>query len=140
MAILSSLDEIRAALAACKTIAVIGASLKPDRPAHYVPDYMKKQGYKVYPVNPAHEGASLFGETVRAKVSELADVDMVNIFRRSQDVPQHLDDILDMQPLPKLVWLQLGIKNDEVAEALSRAGIDVVQDRCLMIDHRTLSR
>jgi predicted CoA-binding protein len=139
MAILTSTADIKRVLSQSKTIAVIGANPKANRPAHYVPEYMKAHGYSVYPVNAAHEGKTLFGETVRAGLGDLEQpVDVVNIFRRSQDVPQHLGDILAMTPLPKVVWLQLGIQNDEVAKALSAAGIEVVQNRCMLADHRRL--
>jgi uncharacterized protein len=137
MAVLTSTAEIRRILEESKAIAVVGANPKPDRPAHFVPKYMKAQGYSIYPINPVHRGKTLFDETVRAELRELdASIDIVNVFRRSRDVAHHLDDILAMKPRPKVVWLQLGIRNDEVARALHEAGIDVVQDRCILIDHR----
>lgn len=139
MAILSSAQDIKRVLEAAQTIAVLGANPKTDRPAHFVPDYLRSRGYRILPVNPAHEGKELFGEKVRRSLAELGEsVDVVNVFRRSQDVPGHLQDILAMRPLPKLVWLQQGIRHDETAAALSEAGIDVVQNRCLLVDHRVL--
>jgi hypothetical protein len=79
----------------------------------------------------------IFGETVYRKLSDIpVDVDMVNVFRRPQDIPPHLDDLLAKKP--NSVWMQMGISHDAVAEALAKAGIKVVQDRCLMVDHRRL--
>lgn len=122
-----------------RTIAVIGASTSSAKPAHSVPLYLQRQGYRVLPVNPAASGQELFGEPVTAAVAELKTaVDLVNVFRRSEDVPAHLPDILAMNPLPKVVWLQLGIRNDPVARALEAAGIDVVQDRCIKVEHARL--
>lgn len=139
MALLTSTQDLRRTLQGAKTIAVLGANPKRDRPAYYVPDYLRSRGHKVLPVNPAHAGKELFGERVHACLADLGEpVDIVNVFRRSEDVPAHLSDILAMTPRPKAVWLQLGIRNDEVVAALAAAGIDVVQDRCLLIDHRSL--
>lgn len=139
MALLTSAQDLKHMLQGAKTIAVLGANPKPGRPAHYVPDYMKSRGYKVLPVNPVHAGKELFGERVRARLADLGEpVDIVNVFRRSEDVAAHLDDILAMTPRPKAVWLQLGIESAEAAAALDAAGIDVVQNRCLLIDHRSL--
>ncbi|MDQ3458617.1 MAG: CoA-binding protein [Deinococcota bacterium] len=139
MAILNSLEDIKRVLEGAQTIAVLGANPKTDRPAHYVPAYLRSQGYRILPVNSAHEGKEMFGERVRPRLSELGEpVDIVNVFRRSRDVPGHLDDILAMSPKPKVVWLQLGIQSDEAAAALTEAGIAVVQNRCLLVDHRTL--
>jgi predicted CoA-binding protein len=81
----------------------------------------------------------ILGHRVYRKLTDIpGDVDLVNVFRRSEDVPQHLDDILAKKP--KAVWMQLGIRNDEVAKKLAQAGIKVVQNRCLMVDHRKFGR
>lgn len=131
--------ELRTLLEGARTIAVLGASARPNRAGHYVPLYLQEQGFDLLPVNPQYLGEELFG---RPCVGALADlrrpVDIVDVFRRSQDLPGHLADLLAMDPLPRAVWFQLGIRNDPVAEALRQAGIDVVQDRCLMVDHRRL--
>lgn len=122
-----------------RTIAVIGASTSSRKPAHDVPLYMQRHGYRVLPVNPSASGEELFGETVSAALVELEPkIDVVNVFRRSDDVPGHLADILAMSPLPKVVWLQLGIRNDAVASELEAAGIEVVQDRCIKVEHARL--
>ncbi|RMG14297.1 MAG: CoA-binding protein [Deltaproteobacteria bacterium] len=124
-------------LARARTIAVLGASAKPGRPAHYVPAYLAAQGYRILPVNPVYAGEVLFGSPVRSSLREIDEpVDILDVFRRAEDLPAHLPEILAMRPLPGLVWFQLGIQNDAVARALGEAGIDVVQDRCTLADHR----
>ncbi len=136
---LTTQEDVRRVLAEARTVAVLGAHVTPAKPAHYVPDYLHGQGYRILPVNPAFAGDALWGETVRATLAELAEpVDVVDVFRRGELVPMHLDDILAMEPRPKLVWLQLGIRNDSVAAKLLAAGIGVVQDRCTLADHRSL--
>ncbi len=132
-------ERLSAILHATNTVAVIGASTNQDKPAHFVPRYMADHGYAVLPVNPAAAGQELFGETVSATLIELdRPVDMVDVFRRAADIPPHLPDILAMRPLPKVVWFQLGIRNDEAAAELEAAGIEVVQDKCLMEEHERL--
>ena len=126
---------VRDLLEGARTIAVLGASTDPRKPAHEVPAYLKRRGFDVLPVNPAAVGEELFGERVTATLAELdRPVDIVDVFRRAEAIPAHVDDILAMDPLPKVVWLQLGIRNDEVASRLRRAGIVVIQDRCIKID------
>lgn len=136
--IITSDDGVRAVLSETKTIAVIGIKMEEDRPAYYVPAYMKERGFKVIPVPVFYPDAmEILGEKVYRSVAEIPeDVDMVNIFRRPSDVPMHLEDILAKKP--KSVWMQSGIRNEEVAEALAKAGIKVVQDLCLMVEHRAL--
>jgi hypothetical protein len=122
-----------------RTIAVLGAHHEASRPAFYVPEYLAAQGYRVLPVNPALVGRELFGEPVRATLAELAGpVDLVDVFRRGDLVEGHVDDVLAMRPLPRVVWLQLGVRNDAAARRLEAAGIEVVQDRCTLADHRRL--
>ena len=136
----TSFEAAVAHLRAASVIAVLGAHTSRPRPAHYVPDYLYKQGFRILPVNPRFMGETLFGEEVAASLRELdIAVDIVDVFRRSADVPGHLDDILAMRPLPKVVWLQSGIRHDETAARLERAGIAVVQDRCALADHRRAS-
>jgi predicted CoA-binding protein len=134
-----NLERIRAILTSARTIAVLGASTKTERPAHYVPDYLYAQGYRVLPVNPLHRDERLWGEPFRVQLQEITEqVDIVDVFRQAAALPLHLADILAMRPAPKVVWFQLGIRNDEVAAQLSAAGIEVVQDRCTLADHRRL--
>jgi hypothetical protein len=99
---------------------------------------MQNAGFKIIPVPVYYpEVTEILGETVHRTLAEIpGDVDMVNVFRRPQDIPPHVDDII--AKIPKSVWMQLGIYHDEVARQLAEAGIKVVQDRCLMVDHRRL--
>jgi len=133
---------LRQLLHETRTIAVLGikTEAQSDQPAFYVPQYLKNAGLEVIPVPVYYpEVTRIMGRDVYRKVADIpGDVDMVNVFRRSEDVPPHVDDILAKQP--KLVWLQLGIRNDAAAERLARAGIKVVQNRCLMVDHQRLAR
>ena len=134
--------QIRDLLSQTKTIAVLGIKTEgqSDQPAFYVPKYMQHAGFKIIPVPVYYPQATeILGEKVYRKLVEIPDdVDMVNVFRRPQDIPPHLDDLLAKKP--KSVWLQLGISHDAVAEKLAHAGIKVVQDRCLMVDHRRFAR
>jgi uncharacterized protein len=133
---------LRQLLHETRTIAVLGikTEAQSDQPAFYVPQYLKNAGLEVIPVPVYYpEVTRIMGRDVYRKVADIpGDVDMVNVFRRSEDVPPHVDDILAKQP--KSVWLQLGIRNDAAAERLARAGIKVVQNRCLMVDHQRLAR
>jgi predicted CoA-binding protein len=137
MAEITTPAAITEALRAARTIAVLGAHEDPSRPAFYVPDYLHAQGYRILPVNAMLAGKTLWGERVRASLAELGEsVDIVDVFRRPEALPAHLDDLLAMSPRPRLVWLQLGIRNDDFARAVQAAGIDIVQDRCTLADHR----
>jgi len=119
-----------------KTIAVLG--IKPEshasQAAHYVPSHMLAEGYDVIPVPTYYpEVTEILGKPVFRTLAAIGrPIDMVNVFRRPQDIPPHLDDILAAKP--KYVWFQLGIRNDEAAQRLAEAGIKVVQDRCLMVE------
>src|SRR4030095_13471306 len=131
---------IRQLLAETRTIAVLGIKTEAqfNQPAFYVPSYMRSAGFKIIPVPVYYpEATEILGEPVYRSLTDIPDdVDMVNVFRRPQGIPPHLADILAKKP--KSVWLQLGISHDAVAEELAKAGIKVVQDRCLMVDHRRL--
>lgn len=132
--------RLRELLLETKSIAVLGIKTEAHsaQPAFYVPKYMQDAGFKIIPVPVYYPDVTeILGETVYRQLQQIPDeVDMVNVFRRAQDVPPHLDDLLAKKP--KSVWMQLGISHDFVAEQLARAGIKVVQDRCLMVDHRRL--
>lgn len=128
-------DGVRRILAATKRIAVLG--IKPAetfQPAYYVPEYAQRIGLDVIPVPVYYpEVREILGQPVYRAVADVpGDVDMVNVFRRPKDIPAHVDDILAKKP--RSVWFQLGIRNDEAAERFAREGIDVVQDRCLMVE------
>lgn len=137
---IEALDRSRRILTECRVVAVLGAHPARWRPAFYVPEYLHSMGYRVVPVNPGKVGESLWGEPVRDRLSNIdVPVDLVDVFRRSEALPEHLEDILAMDPLPHVVWFQQGIYNQNVARQLEEAGIEVVQDRCTLADHRTLS-
>lgn len=141
MTLIEQTPDIVNVLTSNNVIAVIGFHRDSMKPAHYVPEYMHRQGYTVIPVNPAlaGRGESFFGSKAVSTLAEITTpVDVVEVFRRSDKVHEHLDDILSMNPLPRVVWLQLGIRDDEVARQLTERGIDVVQDRCMLADHRAL--
>ena len=136
---LTSVKDIVRVLEQSKTVAVVGFHRDPTKAAHYVPEYLNRQGYSIIPVNPAlaARGEAYFGHPALATLAEIkGPVDVVDVFRRSDKVGDHLQDILAMRPPPKTVWLQLGIQNREVADALIRVGIQVVQNRCMLADHR----
>lgn len=133
---------LRELLAETQRVAVLGIKTEAQsfQPAFYVPQYMASAGFDVIPVPVYYpEATEIMGRKVYRKLADVPGrIDMVNVFRRSQDVPPHLEDILAARP--KSVWLQSGIRHDAVAEQLARAGIKVVQDRCLMVEHRALGR
>lgn len=131
------MDLIQEILSSVHTIAVIGMKDDINEDAYRIPYYMSTKGYRIYPVNPGKIGKNSLGEQFVAKVTDLKEqIDLVDIFRRSEFLPGHVKEILAMKPLPKYVWFQLGIVNDEAAQELEKAGIKVVQDRCLMVEHR----
>jgi len=133
-------EGIRRIIGETKRIAVLGMKIDPDQPAYYVPEYAREAGMTIVPV-PVYfpDVTEIMGEPVFRRVADIpGDIDMVNVFRRSRDVPPHVDDILAKHP--KSVWMQLGIRNDAAAERLAKAGIDVVQDRCLLVELRRMRR
>ena len=139
MAELTTNDQIHQLLRSTRVVAVLGANPSTDRPAYYVPDYLASRGLRILPVNPVHTNRTLWGEKVRATLAELAEpVDIVDVFRRAEALPDHLADVLAMTPPPRAVWLQSGIRNDDFAARLGAAGIDIVQDRCAMVEYRTV--
>jgi len=131
---------IRRVIAATKRIAVLGMKLGEHRPAFFVPEYAKRAGYEIVPVPVYYpDETEMLDEKVYRTISSIpGEIDMVNVFRRSEDIPAHVDDIIAKRP--KSVWFQLGIVNDEAAERLAREKIDVVQDRCLLVELRRIGR
>ena len=135
-------EGIAQAIRDTKTIAVLG--IKPethsDQAGHYVPAHMAAAGYDVVPVPVYYpEVSEILGKPVFRKLADIGrPVDMVNVFRRPSDIPPHVEDILAAKP--KVVWFQLGIRNDAAAEQLARAGIRVIQDRCLMVEESRMQR
>jgi uncharacterized protein len=133
------IENVQEVLETARTVAVVGVSANAEKPAHYVPEYLHQHGYRIIPVNASMAGQTLFGEPVRGSLAEIKQpVDVVDVFRRAEHLDGHLEDILAMNPRPKLVWLQLGIRNDDFAKKLLEAGIEVVQDRCMLADHKRL--
>ena len=133
-------DGIRRMLENAKRIAVLGIKRDYDRPAYFVPEYAQMAGYEIIPVPVYYPGLKeLMGQPVYRRVADVpGDIDIVNVFRRPEHIPPHVDDIIAKKP--KAVWFQSGIRNDAAAERLARAGILVVQDRCLMVEMRRIGR
>ena len=139
MPVLTSDEALRTVLETARTVAVLGAHPDPAKPAHYVPRYLREHGYRIVPVNPRHTNREFFGGTVRAAITNLDEqIDVACVFRRSEHLPAHAEEILAMRLRPKVVWLQQGIRHDGVARELADAGIDVVQDACMMAMHKKL--
>jgi predicted CoA-binding protein len=133
-------EGLKKLLAETRRIAVLGirSELYADRPAHYVPAYLARAGFEIVPV-PVYEPevSKILGQPVYRRLTDVpGEIDLVDVFRRSEHLGGHLDEILSKRP--KAVWLQSGIYDDGFAEQVARAGIKVVQDRCLMVDHRRL--
>ncbi len=131
---MNQLKHIQKILNSTKTIAVVGMSNKPERAGYYVPAYLQEQGYRIIPVNPFLH-APVLGETAYASLNEVPDlVDLVLIFQRSENVPPFVDQAIEMGA--KAVWMQLGIEHQEAAEKARTAGLDVVMDACMLVEHR----
>ncbi len=130
---------IRSILTEAKTIAVIGATDNPAKPSHYVPAYLQQHGYKVYPINPTVPQA--LGEKSYASLSDLVASglrpDIVDVFRLPQFIPAIVDEMLQLGL--KNLWVQQGIVNPEAAARAESAGIHVVMDRCIMVEHRHMT-
>lgn len=138
--LLTTTEQIRDLLERSKRVAVIGIKPDPTQPAYYVPEYTQKAGYKIVPVPVYYPDLTeVLGEPVYRSLADIpGDVDVVDVFRRPKDIPQHVDDIIAKKP--KGVWFQLGIRNDDAAEKIARVGIDVVQDRCMLVELRSIGR
>jgi uncharacterized protein len=140
--IITSFAGIQEIIANTKTIAVLGIKTEAQsgQPAFYVPNYLANAGFEVIPVPVYYPSVTqILGRPVYRKLVDVpGEIDLVNVFRRSEDVPAHVDDIVAKKP--KAVWLQSGIRNEQAAETLAKNGIKVVQDKCLMVEHRYLGR
>jgi uncharacterized protein len=134
-------EGLRALLTGMRRVAVLGMKTEAQsfQPAFYVPKYLVAAGLEVVPVPVYYpEATQILGLKVYRRLADVpGEIDMVNVFRRSQDIPPHVEDIIAARP--RSVWFQSGIRNDAAAERLARAGIKVVQDRCLMVEHRALA-
>lgn len=129
--------QLNSLLRRAHTIAVVGIKAGESDDAYRVPRYMQQHGYRVLPVNPMLE--TVLGEPCVARLADLGDrVDIVNLFRAIDHIPAHAEEILAMTPRPGAVWMQLGIQHGAAASALRAADIEVVQDHCIMVEHRRL--
>ena len=139
--IITSAAGIRDLLGRIRRIAVLGIKTEESgAPAFYVPEYAQHAGYEIVPVPVYYPDVTqILGEKVYRTVAAIpGDVDLVNVFRRPADIPAHVDDIIAKRPAA--VWFQSGIRNDAAAERFAREGIDVVQDRCLMVELRSVGK
>ena len=133
-------SAIRKILESVKSIAIVGASPKDVRPSFFVARYLLDKGYRVTPVNPGLGGQKILGQTVYGRLREIPEpIDMVDIFRSSDAVPGIVDEALALNPPPKVIWMQLGIRNDAAAAAAEAAGLTVVMNRCPKIEYGRLS-
>ena len=138
--IITDIDQVRTVLREAKRVAVLG--IKPeihsDRAAHYVPEYLQSAGYEIVPVPVYYpDTTEILGQKVYRTLAEIpGDIDVVDVFRRPNDIPAHVADIIAKKP--RWVWFQSGIRNEAAARQLAEAGIGVIQDRCMLSDHRRL--
>jgi uncharacterized protein len=132
-------EGLRLILQKARSVAVLGAKSHPAEPAWYVPAYLAARGYRILPVNPRLAGEVVHGAKVVRSLADLSEpVDVVEVFRRPQFLPGHAEEILALAEVPGVVWFQLGIRSAEAAQRLAQAGVRVVQDRCMMPEHRRL--
>ncbi|MER9874015.1 CoA-binding protein [Mesorhizobium sp. M0195] len=123
-----------------KTIAMIGASANDVRPSYFVLKYLLGKGFSVFPINPGQAGKEILGRMTYARLADVPEpIDMVDVFRASAAVPGIVDEVLRLDPLPKVIWMQLGIRHDEAAARAEAAGIKVVMNRCPKIEYGKLS-
>ncbi|NKB82881.1 CoA-binding protein [Brucella grignonensis] len=137
----SSDNQIREILESVKTIALLGASPKPERPSNGVMKFLLDRGYNVIPVNPGQVGKSIHGQQVVANLADIdVPVDMVDVFRASHSLPDIVDEILAMKQRPTVLWTQLDVVHEEAARRAEEAGLKVVMDRCPAIEYPRLMR
>jgi uncharacterized protein len=131
-------------LTSARTVAVVGMSNKPERASYEVAEYLQSQGYEILPVNPAYAGQQILGRTVYGSLQEAADalakegrgIDVVDVFRKAEDVPPVAKDAIHVRA--GTLWMQLGIENQAAADLARAAGLDVVMNHCMLIEHRKL--
>ncbi len=131
-------------LKSAKTVAVVGLSDKPERASHEVAAYLQSHGYEILPVNPAYAGQQILGRTVYASLRDAADalakdgrrIDVVDVFRKSEDVPPVAKDAIAVRA--GTLWMQLGIENQAAADLARAAGLEVVMNHCMLVEHRML--
>ncbi len=126
-------------LGEARTIAVVGASPKPERPSYGVMQFLMAAGYRVIPVNPGHEGKEIAGQRVFARLADIpVPIDMVDVFRQPDALPGLVDEILALDPRPRSLWTQFGVVNDEATDRAAAAGLKVVVDRCPSVEYPRL--
>jgi uncharacterized protein len=131
---------IRGILNTVKTIAMVGISPKENRPSYFAFKYLLERGYRMIPVNPGQEGKEILGQKVYARLSDIPEpVDMVDVFRASPHALPVVEEALNLTPKPQVVWMQLGVRNDEAAARAEAAGLKVVMNRCPKIEYGRLS-
>jgi uncharacterized protein len=131
---------IRGILNTVKTIAMVGASERENRPSYFAFKYLLERGYKMIPVNPGHSGETMLGQKIYARLSDIPEpIDMVDIFRASQYALPIVQEALSLKPRPQVIWMQLGIRNDEAAALAEANGMKVVMNRCPKIEYGRLS-
>lgn len=131
--------SLKDVLKRCKRIAVVGVSTNPVRPSYFVARYLTLKGFDLVPVSPAHQGARLFGAEVVSSLSDIkGHVDMVDIFRRSEAVPDIVDQALAAFPDLKAVWMQIGVQHAEAAAKAQARGVTVIQNLCPKIEYQRL--
>ena len=130
---------LREILKSTKTIAMVGLSMNETRPSYFVGRYLHKRGYKIIPINAGHGGKDFFGQLVKSSIYEIDEpVDMVDIFRKPEAVPQIVDDSLAKLKGLKTIWMQIGIKHESSAQKARKLGLNVIEDRCPKIEHQRL--
>lgn len=123
-----------------KTIAMVGASANDVRPSYFVLKYLLAKGFSVFPINPGQAGKQILGRMTYARLADIPEpIDMVDIFRAATAVPGIVDEVFRLDPLPKVLWMQLGVRHDETAARAEAAGIKVVMNRCPKIEYGKLS-
>ena len=134
-------EHLRTVLKRAKVVACIGVSTNPVRPSYFVARYLKLKGYRVIPVNPAYAGQNLFGETIVGDLADIpasAKVDLLDVFRRSDAVPEIVDQALATLGDLRTIWMQIGVQHDAAAKVAEAAGVTVIQDRCPKIEYQRL--
>jgi predicted CoA-binding protein len=132
-------EFLKSLLSSVKRVAIVGVSSNPVRPSYFVARYLSLKGFTVIPVNPGLASQTLFGQEVKASLSDIeGPIDMVDIFRRSEAVPAIVDEALEAFPDLKAIWMQIGVIHSDAAQTAEARGVDVVQDRCPKIEYQRL--
>ena len=134
-----SYSQLKNILSQTQRIAMVGVSVNPVRPSYFVARYLSLKGYEILPINPMAAGQTLLGQKVLSSLSEISgDVDMVDIFRRSEAVPDIVDEALALFPNLRTIWMQIGVEHPQAAAKAEAAGVVTIQNRCPKIEHQRL--